>query len=61
MIWNRDRHMPLSKSAPDDQELVFARVREVEAKLRKSLAIFREHLDELEAEIAQSRRSDEEV
>lgn len=61
MIWNRDRQTPLSKSAPDDQELVFARVREVEAKLRKSLAIFREHLDELEAEIAQSRRPDEEV
>lgn len=51
--------MPLF--TPDDQEQVFARVREVEAMLRKSLAIFREHLDELEAEIAESRRSDEEV
>jgi len=37
----------------DDPEQVFERVREVETKLRAALAVFREHLDELEAEIHQ--------
>ncbi|WP_280448478.1 hypothetical protein [Nocardia brasiliensis] len=40
----------------NDPEHVFKRVREVETQLRVALAIFRDHLDELESEIDQNRK-----
>lgn len=55
MIFRRGRSLRVES----DPEQVFKQVREVEAKLRKSLAVFREYLEELEAEIHQPR--DEEV
>ncbi|MEU2106509.1 hypothetical protein [Nocardia sp. NPDC019255] len=54
MIWRRGRAL----GTESDPEQVFKRVREVETQLRVALAVFREHLDELEAEI---RHPQEEV
>lgn len=51
VIWRRGRAV-----GNDDPEQVFERVREVETKLRVALAVFREHLDELEAEIHQPHK-----
>lgn len=51
VIWRRGRAV-----GNDDSEQVFDRVREVETKLRVALAVFREHLDELEAEIHQPHK-----
>jgi hypothetical protein len=52
VIWRRGR----SAVEATDPEHVFRRVREVETKLRVALAIFRDHLDELESEIDQNRK-----
>lgn len=51
VIWRRGR----GRTNP---EQVFERVREVEKQLRVALGVFREHLEELEAEI---RHDQEEV
>lgn len=48
MIWRGTR---TPRTDDNDPELLFRRVREVETQLRDALKIFRDHLDELEAEI----------
>lgn len=51
VIWRRGRSLGIRRG--DDPEHIFRRVREVENNLRVALKIFRDHLDELEAEIRQ--------
>lgn len=53
MIWRRQPRG--FKSNDISPEQVFERVRVVESELRGALALFRKHLNELEAEITASQ------